>query len=59
MKAYVVCTGSLFGVLTLVHLWRMVVEPHHASDPWYLLITAAAATLGVWAWRVLRQAARA
>jgi hypothetical protein len=55
MKAYVVTTGVLFGLLTVVHLWRIVEEwPHLATDPFYLLVTAAAAALGVWAWRLLR-----
>ncbi len=26
MKAYVVTTGTIFGLLTLAHLWRMVEE---------------------------------
>jgi uncharacterized membrane protein len=54
MKPYVMTTGALFGLLTLVHIWRMVVEPHHATDPWYLGITAIAAGLSVWAWRLVR-----
>lgn len=55
MKTYVVTTGTLFGVLTLSHLWRMVSEsPSLATDPWYLLITVTAAALAFWAWRVAR-----
>jgi hypothetical protein len=26
MKAYVIATGAVFGLLTLVHVWRMFVE---------------------------------
>ena len=60
MKAYVVTTGALFGLLTVVHLWRIVEEwPHLASDPWFLLATGAAAALGLWAWRLLRNSHRA
>jgi hypothetical protein len=54
MKPYVVTTGALFGVLALVHLWRIVEERPLATDPWFVLITVAAAALCLWAWRVLR-----
>ena len=50
MRAYVVTTGILFGLVTLAHLLRMVYESRAlATDPGYLLITAAAAALCVWA----------
>lgn len=58
MKAYVMTTGAVFGLLTLAHLWRIVEEPHLTTDPWYLVITIAAGALGLWAWRILRLAAR-
>jgi hypothetical protein len=54
MKAYVITTGALFALLTVLHVWRMLAERHLAQDPWYLLVTALAAGLGLWAWRVLR-----
>ena len=58
MKAYVRTTGAVFGLLTLAHLFRIVAEGTHlATDPWYVFITVAAATLCLWAWRVLRVAA--
>ncbi len=59
MKAYLVTTGSVFGLLTLVHVWRIIEEgPQLARNPWWILITLAAAALAVWAWRLLRLAAR-
>jgi hypothetical protein len=59
MKAYVMTTGAVFGLLTLVHLLRIIEEgPHLATDPVYVLITAAAAGLCLWAWRLLRLSAR-
>jgi hypothetical protein len=58
MKAYLITTGTLFGLLTLVHIWRIVEERHLATDPWYLLITVAAAVLSVWAWRLFRLSTR-
>lgn len=55
MKAYLISTGGLFGLITLVHLWRIVDEwPRLATDPFYLLLTVAAAALCLWAWRLLR-----
>jgi len=59
MKAYVMTTGALFGLLTFVHILRIIEEGSHlATDPWYILITAAAAALCVWAWRLLRLSPR-
>jgi hypothetical protein len=60
MKSYVMTTGVLFGLLAVVHLWRVVEEgPRLATDPWYVLITFAAAALCFWAWRLLRLSRRA
>jgi hypothetical protein len=60
MKAYVMTTGVLFGLLTVVHVWRVFTEgPRLASDPWYVLITLAAAALCLWAWRLVRLSTRA
>jgi hypothetical protein len=54
MKTYVMITGALFGLLTVVHIWRAIAEePHLATDPWYVLITLASAALCIWALRLL------
>ena len=38
MKAYVITTGAVFGLLTVAHLFRIVTENRHlATDPVYLL----------------------
>ena len=59
MKAYVITTGAVFALLTLAHLLRLILEgPHLAKDPFYLLITVAAAGLCFWAWRLLRLSTR-
>ena len=59
MRTYVMTTGVLFGLLTLAHLWRMIQEgPDLAQSIWYLLITAIAAALSFWAWRLLRMTAK-
>ena len=55
MKAYVMTTGVVFGLLTLAHLWRILDEGAHlATDPWFVLITVLAAGLALWAWRLLK-----
>ena len=54
MKAYLVVTGAVFGLLTIVHVWRVIEEsPSLARDPWFLLITAISALLCGWAVRLL------
>jgi hypothetical protein len=59
MKAYVITTGALFGLLALVHLWRIVEEGMRlASDPGFIIATAVAAALCLWSWQVLRRAGR-
>jgi len=59
MKAYVITTGAVFGLLTLAHIWRLFAEgPRLATNPWFVLLTVAAAALCVWAWRLLRLSSR-
>ena len=58
MKVYVMITGGLFGLITLAHLWRMTQERQTATEPWYVLITIAAASLCLWAWRLVRRSSR-
>jgi hypothetical protein len=44
----------VFALLTLAHILRIIAEgPHLAKDPFYVLITAAAAGLCLWAWRLV------
>jgi hypothetical protein len=60
MKAYVITSGAIFGLITLAHVWRVFEEGTRlASEPWYVLITLAAAGLCLWAWRLLRTMMRA
>jgi hypothetical protein len=55
MKAYVMTTGTVFGLLVVAHIWRAFEEgPNLVKDPAYILLTLAAAALCLWAWRVLR-----
>jgi hypothetical protein len=55
MKAYVITTGTVFGLITLAHVLRVVEEgPRLASDPFFVLLTVLSTALCLWAWRVLR-----
>jgi hypothetical protein len=59
MKAYVVTTGVVFGLLVVLHVWRVVAEGTQLMrDPWWVLITAAAAALSIWAFTVARRSPR-
>jgi hypothetical protein len=55
MKAYVIVTGILFGLVTLAHLWRMYEEPRLVTNPSFLSITILTAALSLVAWRVARR----
>jgi hypothetical protein len=55
MKAYVATSGVIFGLITIAHIVRMVMEGRHvATEPVFILFTVLSAALTVWAWRVLR-----
>ena len=63
MKAYLIITGTLFGLIAVLHLLRAIAEWHLlTTDPWYFLEMAGlgvlAAGLSVWAWRLLRSLVR-
>jgi hypothetical protein len=59
MKAFLWTTGIVFGLITVAHVWRVVAESRAlAKDPWFLLISVAAAGLSIWAFRLLRVSTR-
>ena len=54
MKAYVITTGTVFGLVTMAHIWRAIAaEPHLGTDPWFILLTIVTAALCLWALRLL------
>jgi hypothetical protein len=54
MKAYVMTTGTVFGLITLAHILRIIEEgPHLLTEPLWIILTLAAAGMSVWAWRLL------
>ena len=57
MKAYLRVTGTIFGLITLAHIWRVLAESRQlATDPWYVLLTVLSAALCIWAFRLLLDA---
>jgi hypothetical protein len=55
VKAYVITTGTVFGLIVVAHILRAIAEgPDLAKNPAYILLTVAAASLSLWAWRVLK-----
>jgi hypothetical protein len=52
MKPFFVTTGTAFGLIAIAHMARIAAEPQMAGEPWFWLITIAAAALCVWAWRL-------
>jgi hypothetical protein len=55
MKAFLVTAAAVFGLITVVHIWRVIVEGSRlAREPWFVLMTLAAAALCAWAVRLLR-----
>ncbi len=57
MKAYLITTGSLFGLIALMHVWRSIVErSRFATEPLPYLLESSlglvAAALSIWAWRL-------
>jgi hypothetical protein len=60
MRAYVMTTGVLFGLIAVAHVWRVFEEGTGLSgDPFFILLTVAAAALSLWAWRLIRLSTRA
>jgi hypothetical protein len=54
MKIYLTLTAIVFGLLTAMHIWRMMAESASlARDPWFLLLTVLSAALCIWAVRLL------
>lgn len=59
MKAYLMTTGAIFGLITLAHIWRIIEEGRRlVTEPWYVLLTVAAASLCLWACRLLLRSPR-
>jgi hypothetical protein len=58
MKAYVATTATLFVLVTVVHVSRVVQESHLVRDPAFVLATAFSVALAAWALRLLQKTVR-
>ena len=59
MKAYVITTGTVFGLLVAAHVARFFAEGWQlATNPWFMLMTVVPAGLCLWAVGLLRRSAR-
>jgi hypothetical protein len=59
MKAYLITTGVVFGLITVAHILRMVSEGAHLMrEPVYILLTLLSAALSIWAMQLLRRSNR-
>ena len=53
MKAFLITAGVVFALVVIAHIARLVVEPQMGRDPLFWLLTALAAGLSAWAWRLV------
>jgi len=59
MKAYLVTTGVIFGLITAAHVLRVIDEGvQRAKDPVFIILTVLAASLCVWACSLVRTLSR-
>ena len=54
MRAYLMTTGTVFGLITLAHMLRVVEEGGGLlRQPWFVLLTVATTAMCLWAVRLL------
>jgi len=54
MKAFLITTGTVFGLIVVAHIARAIMEgPHVSKDPVFISLTILAAGLSAWSWRLL------
>jgi hypothetical protein len=58
MKAYLATTGTIFGLLAILHVFRIVAEWNHLiRQTWYFVsigaIGVVAGAMSIWAWTLL------
>jgi len=57
MKAYLITTGTVFGLIVVAHVWRLTAEPSQLKEPGFLALTLVAAGLSAWAFGLVRKTA--
>ncbi len=54
MRTYVITTGIIFALLVVIHVWRVFAERSSLlTEPTYVGITLASATISLWALRLV------
>ena len=54
MKPYLILTAVVFGLLTVMHIWRVIAESTSlAKDPFFVLLTLISFGLCLWAIRLI------
>jgi hypothetical protein len=53
MKAYLLTTITIFGLITGAHVLRLYYEPHVATEIAFILLTLLSAGLCMWGIRLL------
>ena len=53
MKAFLITTGTVFALVVIAHVARMIAEPDVVHEPLFWLLTFVAAALSGWAWRLV------
>jgi hypothetical protein len=63
VRGYLATTGTLFALLALAHVWRVLAEWPLLIQNWEAVAEAGvglvAAALSVWAWRLFARISRA
>ena len=54
MRAYVLLTGIVFGLLAAMHVWRYIDEGPQVVNAFFVVMTLVAAGLCLWSMRLLR-----
>lgn len=60
MRIYVLITGLIYGIITVLHAWRVIQEgTGKLHDPWFLGFTILSVVMALWAWLILRARSKA
>jgi hypothetical protein len=60
MRAYVITTGTIFGLIAAAHVARILDEGTRLlTEPFFMVLTLLAAGMAAWAWRVFQALPRA
>ena len=54
MKAYIITSGAIFALITVLHIARLVTEPMNIlREPIFVVLTVLGAVLSIWAFAIL------